>query len=48
MRRTAGDAVRFVSAGTEPSRRLNAESVASLAEIGVEMDGEHPKAVTRS
>ncbi|GAA4301417.1 low molecular weight phosphatase family protein [Klenkia terrae] len=34
------------SAGTDPGSRLNAESVASLAEVGVDISGGRPQPVT--
>lgn len=44
----AGGAVEVHSAGTRPGDRLNAESVASLAEVGAAAEGEYPKPVNRS
>ena len=46
MRYVAGDAVAVSSAGTRPGAALNELSVASLREGGVDITGEHPKAVT--
>ncbi|MET4052401.1 arsenate-mycothiol transferase [Frigoribacterium sp. PvP054] len=46
MRDLAGDDVTVVSAGTAPGTALNAQSVASLAELGVDLGDEHPKALT--
>jgi arsenate-mycothiol transferase len=46
MRHVAGDAVAVFSAGTRPGAALNELSVASLREVGVDITGEHPKAVT--
>lgn len=46
MRHLAGDSVVVTSAGTKPGAALNAESVESLAEIGVGVGDEHPKALT--
>lgn len=43
MRHHAGDHVDVHSAGTHPGRKLNTQSVESLAEIGVEIGDEHPK-----
>ncbi|MFI2229773.1 low molecular weight phosphatase family protein [Nocardia testacea] len=45
MRQAAGDRVVALSAGTDPGATLNALSVAALAEVGVDIAGEHPKAV---
>lgn len=45
MRELAGEAVEVHSAGTKPGSRLNAESVESLAELGIDISAEHPKAV---
>ncbi|MBD7998376.1 MULTISPECIES: low molecular weight phosphatase family protein [Oerskovia] len=38
--------VRVDSAGTSPGSSLNALSVASLEEVGVDLSGEHPKPLT--
>jgi arsenate-mycothiol transferase len=38
--------VQVDSAGTSPGSSLNALSVASLEEIGVDLSGEHPKPLT--
>lgn len=46
MRDLAGDAVAVYSAGTQPCAALNPESVESLAELGIDITGEHPKPVT--
>lgn len=46
MRHLAGDGVVVTSAGTVPGAALNAQSVESLAEIGVGVGDEHPKALT--
>ena len=46
LRDLAGDAVVVTSAGTAPGAALNAQSVESLAEIGVGVGDEHPKALT--
>jgi arsenate-mycothiol transferase len=45
-RQIAGDAVDVRSAGTRPGTALNDLSVASLLEVGVDITGEHPKALT--
>jgi|UniRef100_UPI00389B0176 arsenate-mycothiol transferase len=45
MRHEAGDAVEVRSAGTHPGGKLNAQSVESLAEIGVGVGDEHPKPI---
>jgi arsenate-mycothiol transferase len=45
MRELAGDAVEVHSAGTTPGSCLNAESVESLAELGIDISAERPKAV---
>jgi protein-tyrosine-phosphatase len=44
-RRDGGDAVEVHSAGTQPGTALNAASVASLAEVGASVVGEHPKPI---
>ena len=46
MRELAGDAVEVHSAGTTPGVALNGQSVESLAELGIDISAEHPKAVT--
>lgn len=46
MRATAGSAVDVDSAGTKAGSALNAQSVASLAEVGVDISGQHPKQLT--
>lgn len=46
MRQVAGDRVVVTSAGTAPGAALNAQSVESLAEIGLGVGDEHPKALT--
>jgi len=46
MRDLAGDEVTVVSAGTTPGTDLNAQSVESLAELGIDLGDEHPKALT--
>ena len=44
-RSIAGDSVEVLSAGTRPGAALNEESRQSLAEVGVSLDGEYPKAL---
>ena len=46
MQHAAGDAVTVSSAGTQPGAALNELSVASLREVGIDITGEHPKALT--
>ncbi|WP_432492053.1 arsenate-mycothiol transferase ArsC [Kineococcus auxinigenes] len=46
MRETAGDAVRVDSAGTSAGTALNAQSVESLREVGVDISGEQPRQLT--
>ncbi|BCW65439.1 putative arsenate reductase [Arthrobacter sp. NicSoilB4] len=46
MRRLANGTVTVHSAGTKPGTSLNPQSVDSLAELGVDIAGEHPKPVT--
>ncbi|MFI5715051.1 low molecular weight phosphatase family protein [Nocardia sp. NPDC051750] len=45
LRAAAGDRIEVHSAGTDPGVRLNALSVASLREVGVDIGGEVPKPV---
>ncbi|GAA2545054.1 arsenate-mycothiol transferase [Neomicrococcus aestuarii] len=46
MRDLAGDSVTVHSAGTKPGTDLNAQSVESLNELGIGVEGEFPKPVT--
>jgi len=46
MNQLANGKVTVQSAGTKPGTSLNPESVDSLAELGIDITGEHPKAVT--
>ncbi|MEO8222661.1 MAG: hypothetical protein ABI563_17970 [Specibacter sp.] len=46
MRHFAGDAVAVYTAGTQPGPSLNPQSVASLAELGIDISGEHTKPIT--
>ncbi|MGA7206091.1 MAG: low molecular weight phosphatase family protein [Specibacter sp.] len=46
MRHVAGDAVTVHTAGTKPGAALNAQSVESLAELGINVSGEQTKAIT--
>lgn len=46
MRRAAGDRVEVGSAGTRPGASLNAQSVESLRELGIDITGEAPKLLT--
>jgi protein-tyrosine-phosphatase len=45
MRQHAGDHIDVRSAGTQPGSSLNAESKASVEEVGATMDGEQPKPI---
>ena len=45
MRKVAGDAVQVHSAGTHPGAALNALSVQSLTEVGVDITAEYPKPI---
>ena len=45
MRKLAGDSVQVHSAGTRPGDALNPLSAESLAELGVDVSGEHPKPI---
>lgn len=45
MRKVAGDTVDVYSAGTAPGTALNALSAQSLAEVGVDITDESPKAI---
>jgi arsenate-mycothiol transferase len=46
MRAAAGPAVEVGSAGTRAGTALNAQSVESLREVGVDVSGEHPRQLT--
>lgn len=46
MNQLAGGAVTVYSAGTKPGKSLNPQAVDSLAELGIDIAGEHPKPVT--
>ena len=46
MRAKAGDKVTVYSGGTHPGDELNAEAQLAVAQIGVGMEGEHPKAIS--
>ena len=45
MRQVAGDEVTVYSAGTRPGTALNALSVQTLIDVGIDISGEHPKAI---
>jgi len=46
MNQLANGTVAVQSAGTKPGTSLNPQSVDSLAELGIDITGEHPKPVT--
>ncbi len=46
MRHLAGDTVNVYTAGTKPGASLNAQSVESLTELGIDISGEHTKPIT--
>lgn len=46
MRHLAGDTVTVYTAGTKPGTGLNAQSVESLAELGIDISGERTKHIT--
>lgn len=46
MRHLAGDAVTVHTAGTMPGSSLNAQSVAALAEWGIDISSEYTKAIS--
>jgi arsenate-mycothiol transferase len=46
MNQLANGTVTVHSAGTRPAEALNPQSVDSLAELGIDISGEHPKPVT--
>lgn len=45
MKHLVGDEVTVYSGGTGPDEKLAADAVAALEEIGVEVDGQFPKAI---
>ncbi|ALV44341.1 arsenate reductase [Arthrobacter alpinus] len=47
MRHLAGDAVAVFTAGTRPGASLNAQSVESLAELGIDLGDQRTKAITQ-
>jgi len=46
MNQLANGAIAVYSAGTKPGSSLNPQAVDSLAELGIDITGEHPKPVT--
>jgi arsenate reductase len=44
MRRLAGDQVTVLSGGSDPVDRINPAVVASMAEVGIDVSGEQPRA----
>jgi arsenate reductase len=44
MRRLAGDQVTVLSGGSDPAQRINPAVVASMAEVGIDISEEQPKA----
>lgn len=46
MRHLAGDTVNVYTAGTKPGTALNAQSVESLDELGIDISDEHTKPIT--
>lgn len=46
MRQASGRRIEVHSAGTMPGKALNAQSQASVAEVGADMTGEYPKPIT--
>lgn len=46
MNQLAGGAVTVYSAGTKPGKSLNPQAAESLAELGIDITGEHPKPVS--
>ncbi|MBH0024680.1 metalloregulator ArsR/SmtB family transcription factor [Salinibacterium sp. SWN248] len=46
LRSLAGDRVRVLTAGSQPTESINPKIVAALDEIGVSVDGEYPKPLT--
>ena len=46
MNQLAAGTVTVHSAGTKPGQSLNPQTVESLAELGIDISGEHPKPIT--
>jgi arsenate reductase (thioredoxin) len=46
LRRLAGDRVEVASAGSAPGASLNPVAVQVMAEVGIDIAGEHPKILT--
>jgi arsenate reductase len=46
LRHLAGDRVEVRSAGSEPTDRINPTAVQAMAEVGIDITGEHPKILT--
>lgn len=46
MRHLGGDEIEVFSAGSEPGDDLNANAVAVMAEVGIDISGEQPKVWT--
>jgi arsenate-mycothiol transferase len=46
MKRLAAESLTVHSAGTKPGPSLNPQAVDSLGELGIDITGEHPKALT--
>ncbi|MDJ0356585.1 low molecular weight phosphatase family protein [Paenarthrobacter sp. PH39-S1] len=46
MRHLTGDTVTVYTAGTKPGSSLNAQSVKSLTELGIDISDEHTKPIT--
>lgn len=45
LKHLVGDEITVFSGGTEPDETLAADAVVALAEIGIEVDGQFPKAI---
>ncbi|WP_424463638.1 low molecular weight phosphatase family protein [Pseudoclavibacter helvolus] len=48
LRAIGDESISVTSAGTSPGGSLNAESVESLAELGIDVGDEHPKPLTQA
>ncbi|HEX2903931.1 MAG TPA: arsenate reductase ArsC [Jatrophihabitans sp.] len=46
LRYLAGDRIEIRSAGSEPADQLNPVAVQAMAEVGIDIGGEHPKLLT--
>ena len=46
LRHLAGDAVEVRSAGSLPGDQVNPAAIEAMAEVGIDISGQHPKVLT--